>query len=597
MRWAGEYQGNVVNTVSGDITGGTVIQGRDVQVTLLPNHEVNWPVRVGAVPERAAHYQHRGVTDQLGEALNGFGNIVPRQVLSGTGGAGKTQLAAHHARTLLESTGPERRLDVLVWVDASSRERVTSAYAEAARRLYAAVPEDPEDAAALFLSWLQRSGGETERRWLIVWDDLSAPAQVKDLWPPHDRPHSRVLVTTRRRDSSLAVQGRHLIDVDVHTPDEAHVFLAQALSAAGIDHTLQELDSLSRDLGQLPLALGQAVTYMAELGLGCEDYRRVFHDRMNALEEVFPAWEQPTPLAATWDLSLTQADTFRPPSVARPLMGLIALLDGNGIPESVLTSRPVLECLAAHRTREDNHRTRQDNSSPSPDASSPSSERAPGLLARFRRTLSLAVGSASTSPAEALSPHEARAALSSLTRLNLTTRAASPASAQANLPETALVKAHELVQRATREHTSTSPTRESVRAAADALVEVWPEIERDSALAQLLRTQTRTLYGRTVRGRSTRGWLWQPEVHEVLPRAGNSLGGCGRVTEAIACWEQMVEHAGHYAGPDHPDTAETLLTLGRWHYEAGDVKAAVRASGQAFMDKAAAERRDRTDDE
>lgn len=45
-------------------------------------------------------------------------------------------------------------MDVLVWTDGSSRERITSAYAQAARHLYPTVPDDPEQAASLFLTWL-----------------------------------------------------------------------------------------------------------------------------------------------------------------------------------------------------------------------------------------------------------------------------------------------------------------------------------------------------------------------------------------------------------------------------------------------------------
>lgn len=76
---------------------------------------------------------------------------------------------------------------------------------------------------------------------------------------------------------------------------------------------------------------------MAELGMGCDDYLHGFHDQMNTLDQVFPDWDSPVPMAATWDLSLTQADTFTPHGVARPMMGLISLLDGAGVPEQVLT--------------------------------------------------------------------------------------------------------------------------------------------------------------------------------------------------------------------------------------------------------------------
>lgn len=316
----------------------------------LPRHEVEWPVRVGVIPEAAAHYQHRAVTDRLDRDLHDFGTVILRQVLSGTGGVSKTQLAAHLARTPRGLTDPEQRVDVLVWANAATRADVTSAYAHAARQLFDTVPEDAEDTAQLFLTWLADPGKHRNRRWLVVWDDLADPAQVTDLWPPHDQPCGRVVVTTRRRDHSLTVQGRRLIDVDVYTPKEAKAFLTRALDRAGIAYTEADLETLAEALGHLPLALGQAVPYMAELGMDCPGYLEVFHDRVNTLGEVFPDWGTGTPLAATWDLSLTRADTFHPKGVARPLMGIIALLDGEGIPQAVLDAPPIREYLAIPTT-------------------------------------------------------------------------------------------------------------------------------------------------------------------------------------------------------------------------------------------------------
>lgn len=208
--------GGVRNSVTGGVHGNAqVVQGHDVHVeqpsyggdhvdnrgvqadTFVGTvhqhgpHEVDWPIRVGTLPEQAPHFRPRAVTEQLAETLGESGTVVLRQVLSGTGGVGKTQLAKHYARTLAQVTDPEHRVDVLVWTDASSRERITSAYAQAARHLHPTVPDDPEQAASLFLAWLGDPSKHGGRRWLIVWDDLTDPADVRDLWPPHDEPNGR----------------------------------------------------------------------------------------------------------------------------------------------------------------------------------------------------------------------------------------------------------------------------------------------------------------------------------------------------------------------------------------------------------------------
>lgn len=516
----------------------------------LPRHEVDWPVRVGIIPEPAAHYQHRDITDLLGQDLRDFGTVILRQVLSGAGGVGKTQLAAHHARTLREITDPDQRVDVLVWVNAATRVAITSAYAHAAHQLFNQVPEDAEDAARLFLTWLADPNKHRNRRWLIVWDDLTDPERVRDLWPPHDQPCGRVLVTTRRRDHSLTVQGRRLVDVDAYTPAEARAFLTRALDTAGIAHAGTDVDALAHALGHLPLALGQVVPYMAELGMDCRDYLGVFNNRMSTLHEVFPDWDTDTPLAATWDLSLAQADTFHPQGLARPLMGLIALLDGTGIPEHVLTASSVLEYLASHRISEH----------------APSGSRAPD----------------SRSTAPELSAHQLRTALAGLHRLNLIIRTVSEGGSE-NAER--VIRVHQLVQRATRDHQTTRPTPQSVRAAADALVGVWPSVERDTALVAQLRSNTHILRNHIVRGQHVEEWLWETDGHTVLFQAGRSLGESGRVVEAITYWERMVQSARCYLDPDHPDVLTTRHNLARWLGKAGDPQNAVRCFEQLLVDR------------
>jgi hypothetical protein len=91
---------------------------------------VSWPHRVGVVPARAECFQYRGAVDALEQAVAGGGTAVVCQVLAGTGGVGKTQLAAAYARTVWQAGS----VDLLAWVTAGSRDAVVAAYAQARRR-------------------------------------------------------------------------------------------------------------------------------------------------------------------------------------------------------------------------------------------------------------------------------------------------------------------------------------------------------------------------------------------------------------------------------------------------------------------------------
>ncbi|MFB8769272.1 tetratricopeptide repeat protein [Nocardiopsis alba] len=301
----------------------------DTGVLPTDRNPTNWPIRAGAVPlpRRSTHFQEREIGPVLDEALSGFGHPTDHQVLTGPSGVGKTRLAAHHARSLLG----ERGGNLLVWADASDREGVVFAYAHAARRLLSHCPEDPELAAGRFLDRLRDPSSGSGRRWLVVWDDLTDPARVEDLWPPSGREEGRTIVTTRLPARFLPARGRRPVEVDVYSEAEAAGFLRTALTESGIAHTADEAAALATGLDRLPLALSQAVAYMADRGTTCADYLELLREHPGS--------------TGPWELALERADAHRPSGIARPLLGLLCLLSPSATPEQVLVSRPFREHL------------------------------------------------------------------------------------------------------------------------------------------------------------------------------------------------------------------------------------------------------------
>lgn len=135
------------------------------------------------------------------------------QVLTGIGGVGKTQLAADYARTACF----RGEVEVLVWISASSHSAIMAGFAQAGVEVLGADPRDPEQAARAFLAWLEPKAGQKLCRWLIVFDDVTDPADTRGWWPPAS-PLGRVLVTTRRREAALTGAGRRLVTVGLFTP-------------------------------------------------------------------------------------------------------------------------------------------------------------------------------------------------------------------------------------------------------------------------------------------------------------------------------------------------------------------------------------------
>ena len=225
-------------------------------------------------------------------------------VLVGTAGSGKTQLAAAFARAWKESG----QADLLAWVTASSRDRVVAAYAQAGVEVVGVDPSTPQRAAARFLAWLET----TNRRWLVVLDDLADPADLRELWPPASL-RGQALVTTRRRDSVLQNQDRRQVQVGMFEPGEAVKYLTDNLAGHGRADSAAEIEGLARDLEFLPLALAQAAAYLNDVGLDCRGYRKRLSDRRRLLPDLVPdpsglPDDHRMALAAAWSLSIEQAD-------------------------------------------------------------------------------------------------------------------------------------------------------------------------------------------------------------------------------------------------------------------------------------------------
>ncbi|EFL27520.1 putative ATP/GTP binding protein [Streptomyces himastatinicus ATCC 53653] len=516
-------------------TGGFVNTGYIGALTMQqrgPQEPADWPHQVGVIPPAARSFLHRAEADRLRARVDGGGTAVLTQLLTGMGGVGKTQLAADYARTAWDDAGEMGGLDVLVWVTASARSPIVTGYAQAGVELCRADPNDPERAARTFLAWLAPKAGAKPCRWLIVLDDVIDPADLHDLWPPAS-PHGRTLVTTRRRDAALDPDGRHTITIGLFTKDEALTYLTTSLT--GRDEPTDELTALAEDLGHLPLALAQATAYLIDTGESVAAYRRLLADRTTTLGAIAPGAlpdNQVLPLDAAWSLSIDRADTLRPAGLARPMLQLAAMLDPNGIPHTVLTSEPVLTYLTAHRTRA---------------GEGPVGEQAP------------------------VSARDAVHALRALHRLSLID----------HTPDTAhqAVRVHQLIQRATRDALTPHQHDQLARTAADALVAAWPDIERDTELAQTLRANTTALTGH-----AEDAMYPSDGVHGVLIYAGYSLGHAGQVAAAIEYFHRMADVAHGRLGPDHPVTLTIRGELFRFRGEAGDAAGAVTAFAELLED-------------
>ncbi|MFF4693493.1 FxSxx-COOH system tetratricopeptide repeat protein [Streptomyces sp. NPDC001307] len=509
-------EGGLANTGYLAIDSFTLVQ------QAAPRTPASWPHQVGVLPSRALSFQHRAEVDQLRTAVDNGGTAVLTQVLTGTGGVGKTQLAADYARTAWDSG----EVDVLVWINASSRSAITAGYAQAGVEVLAADPGDPEQAARAFLAWLEPKTGQKPCRWLVVLDDLADPAEMRGWWPPTSR-HGRALVTTRRREAALTGAGRRLVTVGLFTPQEAAAYFTAVLAAHDRHEPTDQINGLAADLGYLPLALAQAAAYIIDADLACASYRELLAGRIRKLADLLPESgalpdDQSATVAATWSLSIERANQIRPSGLARPMLQLAAFLGPNGIPATVFTSQPALAHITERRTPSSTGGT--------PHEPTPVSAEDAVLALRALHRLSLIDHTPDT-------PHQA-------------------------------VRVHQLIQRATRDTLSSRQRDRVARTAADALVFAWPETEREADLAQIFRSNAAALTA------YAEDALHRPDCHRLYQRVGESLGDSGHVRAAVRHFQQLADTSTHHLGPDHPDTVAIRAHLADWQGKAGDAAGA-----------------------
>ncbi|WP_198587211.1 FxSxx-COOH system tetratricopeptide repeat protein [Glycomyces xiaoerkulensis] len=493
---------------------GTVIQTQQVTLGSRPEPPTTWPRRIGALPPIAAAHQARQVDLELADALTEDGTAVVCQILAGMGGVGKTQIAA----TFAHRQWGKRAVDLLVWINASARESIIAAFAQASSELCGTDGADSDVAAQRFLA---RLDGADAPRWLIVLDDLTDPADLGGLWPPNSE-YGRTIVTTRRRDAALETRARKRIDVDLFTPDQALTYLTERF--CGDTNRLNGAADLAHDLGYLPLALAQAAVYILDQpGMTCATYRDRLTDRTLTLDQLSPDTlpdEYPHTISAALQIAIERADRYEPVGLASRLLALASLLDPAGIPADLFT-------------------TIQHTVQPDVD---PIQHQSGGY-----------------SGPPPLPPRAVTDTLARLHRLNLIDH------------DGTTIRIHALVQRAVCEEFNSDHDRPLVHAIADALISIWPDPENDPAISAMLRSNTMRLR------HLADPILLDSKAHAVVFQAGMSLGRAGQVHQAVQYFDQLHTSCELRLGSEHRHTLTAQAQAARWHGEAGNAAEALGA--------------------
>ncbi|MEU5981763.1 FxSxx-COOH system tetratricopeptide repeat protein, partial [Streptomyces sp. NPDC047434] len=275
------------------------------------------------VPGRNPHFTGREATmTQVREGLVG-GRQAVVHALHGLGGIGKTQFALEYAHRFAS------QYDIVWWIDAEQADQIPVHYTELATRLGIAKPEAGTDHVTRSLLQHLR----TRDRWLIVLDNADDPGAFEAVLPTGP---GHVLITSRNPGWKDVVPSHGL---DVFPREDSVVYLGNRIPGIAA----QQADALADDLGDLPLALAQAVGVITS-GMTPDRYRQLLISKTAALMANGGPPGYPASLAAAVVIATAGLAEAHPQ--AAELLRLAAFLGPDPIPTAWLeTGRDRLATL------------------------------------------------------------------------------------------------------------------------------------------------------------------------------------------------------------------------------------------------------------
>jgi tetratricopeptide (TPR) repeat protein len=417
---------------------------------------------------------------------------------------------------IAESLWRSHVIDGLIWISVTDRAAVLSGFVQASVAATGLEPTGTADSVAVrFLSWLS----ETRQPWLVVLDDLPETVDLSGLWPYGLA--GRVLITSSRAAPAVGRPGTRLVPVGFFSMREALNGVSERLSANPVQR--QGAIDLVETLGREPLALGQASAVVASSNLTCRDYREVFVQRRDQIWT--SADELPSAAMVTWILCLERAESLLPSSSVRLMLVFLALLDGHGIPGVVFGAQALIAYLGGAAT---------------PFAAAADPRRVWDVLLALERTGLIGINRDVTPPTVLVS-----------SALQVAVKLAAPAEVQ----------------------------EPAARAAANALLEVWPADEPSPWAVVSLRTNAGRLQD------SAPDSLWADGCHPLLLRVGRSLDEARLARSAVEFWQDLAARCDAKLPPGHPDALVVADRLAAAYLAADNAAEAVQWYQRVLADR------------
>ena len=289
------------------------------------------------VPRRDTQFTTRpAVWNELRKALLELGRhrFV---VLSGLGGAGKSQLALEY---ISEPPSGNDKYRFIAWFAAEQPERLVAAYLKLAeQRNMPGVSElkskSETEVISALIGWLTQ-----QEYCLLVYDNATNWDALLPYLPAASRSRTQhVIVTTRNQSWPTTCI---TVEVKEMEAQECTQLVKTIAGIAESDHTQDgDIVRLSELLGRLPLALSQAAAYIASQAVSVNAYLEAYERLLVRNETASMAAKDPQAIVTnTWDVTIdalrTEMEKGKLPPLGRIMLTVCSYLAPDSIPRALL---------------------------------------------------------------------------------------------------------------------------------------------------------------------------------------------------------------------------------------------------------------------